>query len=105
MGRSAEPTSRPAVAGDDAGNARLATERLPDSRAWPECDRPSRPACDRPKPLQPAGEFPPGFVRRHRAAANPLAERHGARPRLPGRAVHGVNQTAAREGQPVRVDT
>lgn len=57
---------------------------------------------DRPEPVQTAGDFPAGFIRRHhRAAANLVAERDVRGPCLPRGAMHSVHQAAARDGQAV----
>ena len=57
---------------------------------------------DGPEPLQAAGDFPAGFVRRHDGAASNLLAQGGiGRPRLSRRAMHGVHQPAGRDSQAV----
>jgi hypothetical protein len=94
---------RPPVAHNDAG--KRAAEQTGSFRIAAPSLNPIDgcvPRGDGPEPVQPTGDLPTRFIGCHNgAAADLVAQRSIGRPRLPGRTVHGVHQTAARDGQAV----
>jgi hypothetical protein len=97
------PIRRPPIADDDAREA---------PAEQPRCLRIAAASLDavdrrvrrrhRPQPVQPSGNFPPGFIGGYNGtAANLLAQGGIGRARLPGGPVSRVHQSAARDRQPV----